>query len=357
MGKKCVGRSGMWAGLGVLLIVWLTAATAGAEELLAVAAVTRHGDRTPFVQIKNSPVDWPEGPGELTALGMNQQFLLGLDYRRRYVDELQFLPSQYRPGTVVAMASDSNRTIVSAHCLLAGLYPCGTGPALADGRPALPYRWQVIPVRTVPADDGTVVVPYPDYQKIVRQYVCSQPGWQKREREWQGKFAEWSQILGNEIKGLTDVLTVGDVLIVRDRRGIPLPPGLSREDADSIMEITRWGLAWQFLTDRVAALCGGEMLDHIASQLYGVSAAGRGGVLYLYSGHDISILPLMTLLGFPLVAAPDYASHLEMELWRTAAGDVVRVWYNGGLMGETTLDAFRGRAGRARQLAAGPAGS
>ena len=37
------------------------------EQLVLVVAVTRHGDRTPFDQIVNSPIDWNNDAAELVA--------------------------------------------------------------------------------------------------------------------------------------------------------------------------------------------------------------------------------------------------------------------------------------------------
>ncbi|MDE4957670.1 acid phosphatase, partial [Francisella tularensis subsp. holarctica] len=68
------------------------------------------------------------------------------------------------------------------------------------------------------------------------------PDWHTKTKEAAPHFAKWQQIRGNRISGLNDVITVGDVLIVAQAHGNPLPKGLSQEDADQIIALTDWGL-------------------------------------------------------------------------------------------------------------------
>ncbi len=42
--------------------------------------VIRHGDRTPLSTIPTAPYDWPEGMGQLTAKGMEQEYQLGRNF-------------------------------------------------------------------------------------------------------------------------------------------------------------------------------------------------------------------------------------------------------------------------------------
>ncbi|MDE5000921.1 acid phosphatase, partial [Francisella tularensis subsp. holarctica] len=76
-------------------------------------------------------------------------------------------------------------------------------------------------------------------------------------------FAKWQQILGNRISGLTDVITVGEVLSVAQAHGKPLPTGLSQEDADQISAVTDWGLAQQLKSQTVSSRMGGTLTNRM----------------------------------------------------------------------------------------------
>ena len=94
-------------------------------ELEFVIEIFRHGHRSPY---NGDPkylfgAKWDIGPAELTSLGEKQHYLLGLKRRRQYIENEWFLPNSYEPGTIYAESTDTNRTQMSAHSHLLGMYP------------------------------------------------------------------------------------------------------------------------------------------------------------------------------------------------------------------------------------------
>uniref|UniRef100_A0A914NX74 Uncharacterized protein n=1 Tax=Panagrolaimus davidi TaxID=227884 RepID=A0A914NX74_9BILA len=82
-----------------------------ADRLLFVHAIWRNGDRTPLETFPNDPStnDW-DGleMGELTELGMRQQFDLGKRFREQYVtrsDKMMFLNSTFRSNEIYIRSS------------------------------------------------------------------------------------------------------------------------------------------------------------------------------------------------------------------------------------------------------------
>lgn len=319
------------------------------EQLVMVVAITRHGDRTPFDQIVNSPVNWNNGAAELTPAGMNQLFNVGNNYRQRYIINQKLLPEKFENKYVAVLSSDTNRTIMSAESLLYGLYPPGSGPLLKNNQAALPNRFQPVPIRTVAADSSLIMTPYPDYLKIMKANVYSQPEWQKTEQNNQANFSRWTKILGNKISGLNDVMTVGDVLLVREKNGIALPIGLSEQDESSILKLTSWSLAFEYRTKKVSAICGSELFNRIAADFSAkISKADERRFVY-YSGHDLTILPLMTLMNHPLDQAPGYAAHIELELYLEDSKDYqVRLVYNNQEVDRFSIAEFNKLAANAK---------
>ena len=85
----------------------------------------RHGARTPnrFIDKKKEMdfinTTWHEGAGELTYLGILQQYLIGTRNKIRYS---KFLSSKYNPQEILVYSTNLNRTKTSGYAQLLGLY-------------------------------------------------------------------------------------------------------------------------------------------------------------------------------------------------------------------------------------------
>lgn len=300
------------------------------DQLVFATLITRHGDRTPFTNIKNANYKWKTGLEQLTPIGMNEEYMLGKKLRKRYVDNLKLLKPNYVDDSIYTVSSDYNRTIESAECLLIGLYPPKTGPKLANGKNALPYGIQPIPVRTVSKNSHLIMMPYLQYLAILKKYVYPSKVWVDKNNEYQPEFKKWTEILGNKITTLANVLSVGDVLIVAKHHNKPLPKGLSEASAQKLINLTSWGLAAQFKSEKVSYLMGGELFNRIANNIKDAAAGKFKYKLVYYSGHDITLLPIMSLLGAPLEKSPGYAANIEYELYKTDNSSyIIKIRYDG----------------------------
>jgi len=116
------------------------------SELVQVIQLARHGARTPN-SFEYLPNQYEEKAGELTALGAVQQYFLGQEIRKRYVEDLKFLSEDYNSSEVIIKSSWKNRTIRSAYAFTSGLYPQKEGTWLenpyADGFPVE----QILPLK------------------------------------------------------------------------------------------------------------------------------------------------------------------------------------------------------------------
>jgi hypothetical protein len=95
-------------------------------ELVQVIQLGRHGARSPN-SFELLPNQYPEKEGELTVLGIVQQYFLGQEMRKRYVDDLHFLSEDFNSSEVVIKSSWKNRTMRSAFAFINGLYPQESG--------------------------------------------------------------------------------------------------------------------------------------------------------------------------------------------------------------------------------------
>lgn len=95
-------------------------------ELVQVIQVGRHGARSPN-SFELLPNQYPEDEGQLTVLGIAQQYFLGKEMRKRYIEDLQFLSEEFDRSEVVIKSSWKNRTMRSAFAFINGLYPQDSG--------------------------------------------------------------------------------------------------------------------------------------------------------------------------------------------------------------------------------------
>jgi hypothetical protein len=100
-------------------------------ELIQVIQLGRHGARSPnsFEFLHDQ---YPEAEGQLTSLGVVQEYFLGQEMRKRYVEDLKFLSETFDSEEVVIKSSWKNRTMRSAFAFANGLYPQETGTLLEN---------------------------------------------------------------------------------------------------------------------------------------------------------------------------------------------------------------------------------
>uniref|UniRef100_A0A8D0BTT1 acid phosphatase n=1 Tax=Salvator merianae TaxID=96440 RepID=A0A8D0BTT1_SALMN len=121
--------------------------SAGIQFIFLIKSIYRHGDRSPIEIYPNSlhnESDWPQGFGQLSTIGMQQQYALGQYIKKRYAN---FLSPRYKREEILVLSSETDRTIMSAQANLAGLFP-PTGDQIWN--PDL--HWQPIPVHVITRD-------------------------------------------------------------------------------------------------------------------------------------------------------------------------------------------------------------
>ena len=87
---------------------------------------------------------------------MQQEYNVGKYLREHYVDGLGFLSGEYSAAEVHVRSTDMDRTLQSAECELAGLFP--PDPDAPVFSP--PLDWQPIPVHMVPLDQDSLLAPW-----------------------------------------------------------------------------------------------------------------------------------------------------------------------------------------------------
>ncbi|GAB6033429.1 hypothetical protein CHUAL_013315 [Chamberlinius hualienensis] len=145
--------------------------------------IFRHGERNPLHISENDPHKnlWPEGAGNITKEGKMQALQLGEKYRSLYNT---FLSTEYNSNEVYVYSTDTDRSLMTAACCMAGLFPPTEQSKFI---PSL--NWQPIPIHSERKENdplypnlGFIIQPEElydknteeNYPKEYEQYVANQ---------------------------------------------------------------------------------------------------------------------------------------------------------------------------------------
>lgn len=305
-----------------------------ADRLVFAVDIIRHGDRTPITSIPTINYHWKEGPGQLTAQGMQQEFDLGVSFRQKYIEQHHLLPEQYEPGTMLVRSTYYDRTLMSAQSLLMGLYPHGTGPSQKDSNlPALPHAFQPIPIFSAPAKYDEIIIQQvsrEERNKLDEAYVYSTKEWQDYDESLKEHYPSWSQKLGRPITNLVHLESLADSLFIHQLYRTPMPEGLSQEEIQTIIKAGRWAFMALEKPQPIGRAYSSKLMNNIAGFLKNGHTEHSKLKYVLLSAHDTTIAQALSFLGKPLDTKPPYASNLNFSLYEEDAGYyVVKITFNG----------------------------
>jgi acid phosphatase len=312
------------------LSIFTSATFAQQEQLVFSVDLIRHGDRTPATVLPKDPHIWPEGVGQLTATGMQQEYQLGLQFHKNYVDS-KLLSANYSSGEVYIRSTDVDRTLMSAESVLMGLYPLGTGPKLPDGQMALPSGYQPLPIHTVSSTEDPLVINYnaSSYITLLNKYVFSRDDWKQKTAQLQPQFARWSDLTGIQINDLTQLIGIGDTLYIEQLYNVPFPAGMTTDEAKTIIDAGRWAFTTEYLPPEIGDAVGKNALNLIYDYINQFTQQKSKVKFVLLSAHDSTILAVLSAMHTPALQPPHYASDLNFSVYQAGQTYTVKVTYNG----------------------------
>lgn len=326
-------KPGFLASVLAATLVLTPVCHADTEKMLFAIDVIRHGDRTPLGALPAVTWKWKQGYGQLTPTGMRQEYQLGSRLRTVYVDQYHLLPAQYQPGTLYVRSSDLDRTLMSAESFLMGLYPRKTGPVVSGGTPVFPQGYQPIPIHTVPNREEKLL--WPDstlynFDTLLAQYIYPSEEWRQKETEVKPLLSKWSEATGIRMTTLKDVGKAADRLYIDELYHVPLPAGLTRQEANQIIRTGRWAFVSEFKNTAIGKITGSRLLQTVSAYMQ-KACLGKTSLKYvLFSAHDSTLLSQMSALEAPLNEVPHYASDLNFALFQNDRHECrVEVKFNG----------------------------
>jgi lysosomal acid phosphatase len=327
-----------------------------ADKLLAVVEVCRHGARTPgtFYSWDNS-TKWPEGSKQLIPGGMRQQYLLGYEFRQRYINNSTqaILSPDYKTGEIYVFSSDDDRCLQSAQSQIQGLYNL-TGPNIRTipqkinpvppinvtdqeslieslGLSALPNNTQVIPIH----DDSSIrqYLVEPDgscgyYMELASYKMSQTEALDEIYNQYPDVIATISEVMNwNSTTAKKNAKSIADSLNSNFFIGYDVPFNFSFYE-----RVTQLALAIKtynyFTPDFMPRLAGSPIMTRITSNFDTVIKGYVGTRFFLYSAHDTTISYILAYLGLDFSQPPPYASTLIFELYQTASSYYVTLKYN-----------------------------
>ncbi|KAM9307680.1 prostatic acid phosphatase-like [Gastrophryne carolinensis] len=311
------------------------------ESKLKLAIVLfRHGDRSPAVTFPNDRYkesSWPEGFGQLTQLGKEQQFELGKYLRKRYSE---FLSETYKTEEVYVRSTDMDRTILSAQANLAGLFQP------RDQSSSQNITWQPIPVHTVPLEDEKILFLPPD--KCHRFYQLKEETYESQEhndlvKPYMDFLKSLEKHTGYTSRQLKDPSTwwdLYDALHCEASHNFSLPFWVTNDVMNKFRHLAElsiksdYGMYKQQEKSRVT---GGILLKAILENIRYDRSLHSKKKLIMYSSHDSTIVALQMALNVYNGMLPPYASCHFIELYQDENGSPsIQMYYRN----DTSVDPY-----------------
>ncbi|CAJ0585598.1 unnamed protein product, partial [Mesorhabditis spiculigera] len=324
------------------------------DELLFVQVAWRHGDRAPTMTY---PTDqhqeniWPNGWGELTPLGMRQQYALGRVLRARYMNETNpFLNPRYFAKQVYIRSTDVNRTLISAYANTAGMFSGGEKGTDYPTYGRWPTNWTPVPVHTIDVDTdhvGNIFAPCKRAEELDEQLRNSKP-FKKLEADNEDFLQYIKEKTGMEVD-LRNIYLINDVHHIEMIYNLSQPAWLTDEVSAKLRNLTlkaneyTYGIGKPYVPELIR-LRGGNILKSIVNNMQqkvrcqlkankGPECAWLGDLkYYAYSAHDTTVAALLTTLGNERQVIrgglPKYTASVAFELWMLKDGPAVRILYH-----------------------------
>ncbi|KAK2563658.1 Lysosomal acid phosphatase [Acropora cervicornis] len=255
----------------------------GKPELRMANVVYRHGDRSPVSGFKTDihMNFWPQGLGQLTQLGMMQEFMLGQFLRDRYVDKL--INSSYRFSEV--------------------------------WRPNL--DWQPVGVHVVPANEDYLLRPY-DYNCSrlfeVLEKSKQEPEYVNTAKKYKDDLSYISLHAGGSYS-LSNMYQVHDTLFCEKSHNLSLPDWATNGTIwEDMTDMNNFFLMWMFKGPEKAKLTGGSLVGEFIKNMK-AHLEPTSKKLYIYSAHDTTVVALLSALKLFDGIQPAYSSAVMVELY------------------------------------------
>ncbi|BFF97117.1 venom acid phosphatase Acph-1 [Drosophila madeirensis] len=327
--RHCLAMTGGLIATGLLLIWCLAHSTIVSGKLYDPAAdkstlellhvVFRHGPRTPADTYPRDPyvneTYYPYGWGQVTNNGKRELFNIGTWLRKRYG---KFLAPHYSPDLVHAQATGVSRTHMTMQTVLASFLP----PKGTDMEWNSKFNWQPIPVFSQELNEDTLLLvrtPCPRYFEALHE-VYDLPEVKQEVAPYLDMYKELETHTGLSFKEPEDVQSLYLTLLAEQEWGLKLPEWTNEYFPEKLQFLAEQSYVYNVYTPEMQKIKGGPFLK----KMFGEMQQKQNGTLkpsarkmYIYTGHDSTVVNILSALKIWKRQLPRYSSMAIFELHKS----------------------------------------
>uniref|UniRef100_A0A1B6LHZ7 2-phosphoxylose phosphatase 1 n=1 Tax=Graphocephala atropunctata TaxID=36148 RepID=A0A1B6LHZ7_9HEMI len=301
--------------VSVLCIVYSSADLNGpraVSSLKLVIVVAKHGTKAPMYSFPNDPnlsmKNWPDGAGQVTKVGKMQLFRLGQLLRKMYNG---FLSEIYLKEKFQLEATMVERTMLSAATLAAGLWPPRRHQMWHDT-----IYWQPVPVYPNFLDKSLLALNpsmCPRYYKEQNETIKL---FNERDPEYREIFDLMTLNTGANVTTCSQMYMVWEVLTSQLENDLPVPQWTKEIFPEKLLPII--SRIYRIATIRnlkMVRLVNGLLIEYLLTMMNMKKNNANPEVgMYVHVGHDVTLLALLTALGYQEAQVLSSGTALIFEL-------------------------------------------
>ena len=322
------------------------------SAVVSVVETCRHGARAPIDYYVWDEGFWDQGLGELTQEGMRQQYLNGVEFRRRYIEEEAVISGVFNQTQVFVRSTNVNRTIMSAESQLMGFFP--VGPNLSSeammqkavppfnisdlnstieslGMQALPNNFQPVPVHVVAQQYDNMLAGYTPlacpYLNIIMQSVQQSSHYQYLALTYTQSLQKQLYKVFNQMIEFEEAGWYGDVLFCDQFHGYPWPEGMTEDIFQQVLAIMNYSNSYVF-DQGGAYLASSQFYSEVLKIFNGVISGNSTLNWGFFSAHDTTLIGFLRAIDLWDGNNPPFASTIIFELNEIGNNYFVRTIYN-----------------------------
>ncbi len=269
---------------------------------------------------------------QLTGVGAAQHLSNGINLKRTYIDKHQLLQPNFNASEIHIRTTPYSRTYQSAIAFLYGFLPKFDFSKLRIFTGDPPNFCTSTKIKSRGYSCACAKVN--DFEDKAQREIKRK---RKSSKLYQSLTAELSELSGTAVGKLTWISSILDYLNGYVCHSVPLPCYPERGRCFTWRLLGRmWKYrdvymskleAANYSYKKYARLYMHPLLREIAKRMGRVVRRKDKVKFVLYSGHDMTITPLKTALGFNEGLHPPFASRIVFELYKHSASNATEAFY------------------------------
>lgn len=270
----------------------------------------RHGERSPTSTYPNDihkNYKWEGGLGYLTNRGKLQMYTLGQNLRAHYQE---FLPKYYWPVDTNFTSSYSERCLMSAELVGAGMFP-PTDFQIWNSE----LLWQPIPIHYLPRNLDNLVAMKTNCTEYDKEFIEVLNATKMRHinEENRDLYQYLTEHTGIIIDNIEAVESLYNTLEIEQLNNLTLPHWVNGSIMSQMRILGAQNLAIYSENEYMKKIKGGFFLSTVLQLMKKSSKNDEVPSVNMYSGHDLTIVHVLRALNLIDTLKPDFGASVIIE--------------------------------------------